>query len=466
MSQQPPVLSNRPPLTTLQQTDAKHHLHPFSDSHALAQEGARVIERGEGVYIYDADGKRLLDGMSGLWNVAAGYGRTEIVEAITQQLTALPFYNTFFKTTHRPAIELSELLAQVSPPQFNRAFFTSSGSEANDTIIRMVRVYWATKGEPEKQVIISRKNGYHGSTIGGASLGGMAYMHAQGGLPIPGIHHIPQPYWYGEGGDMDPAAFGLARARELETAIETIGAHKVAAFIGEPVQGAGGVIIPPETYWPEIQRISDRYGILLISDEVICGFGRTGNWFGCETFGFRPDLIAFAKAVSSGYQPIGGVLVSDKVAEVLDSIGDDFNHGFTNSAHPAGCAAAIANICILQREGLIERIRDDIGPYFQRRWQELADHPLVGEARMTGLIGALELTTDKAARAPFAKVGSAGTVCRDISFANGLIMRATRDTMLIAPPFIITRQQVDDLVETARTVLNLTAIELKSRGML
>ena len=458
-------MSQAPTLSLLQQTDARHHFHPFSDNHELAQIGTRIIDRAEGVYIYDIDGNRILDGMSGLWNVAVGYDRKEIIDAITKQLHRLPYYNTFFKTSHMPAIELSELLAEISPPQFNRVFYTSSGSEANDTIIRMVRTYWATKGEPERQVIIGRWNGYHGSTIGGASLGGMKYMHAQGGLPISGIHHIGQPYWYGEGGDEDPENFGIRVARQLETAILEIGVDKVAAFIGEPLQGAGGVIIPPKSYWPEIQRICNQYGILLISDEVICGFGRTGNWFGCQTFGFEPDLIAFAKAVSSGYQPIGGVLVSDKVADVLDSIGDDFNHGYTNSAHPAGCAAAIANIRIIQNEKLIERIRDDIGPYLQKRWAELADHPLVGEARMVGLIGALELSPDKASRAKFAKVGSAGTICRDISFASGLIMRATRDTMLLAPPFIISRDEVDFIIETARNVLDRTAVELKERGL-
>ena len=376
----------------------------------------------------------------------------------------MSYYNTFFKTTHLPAIELGRVLSEVTPAGFNRVFFTGSGSESSDTIIRMVRHFWAAQGKPQKSVILSRKNGYHGSTMGGASLGGMALMHAQGGLPIPGIVHIAQPYWYAEGGEATPEAFGLWAAKELERAIEEIGADKIAAFVAEPIQGAGGVVIPPGTYWPEIERICRAHDILLVSDEVICGFGRTGEWFGCEHFGYRPDILSMAKGISSGYLPIGGVMVSDRVADVIANAGD-FHHGYTYSGHPAACAAAIANIAILREEKIVDYVRDDIGPYMQKRWLALGDHPIVGEARMVGLIGALELSPNKATRAAWpAEIGTVGQIARDFSFANGLVMRATRDTLVIAPPLVISHGEVDELIASAKRSLDQTHAEVKRRG--
>ena len=303
--------------------------------------------------------------MSGLWCVNVGYGQQALIDAATRQLKELPFYNAFFQTATPPAIELAELLAEVSPPQFQHVFFSGSGSEGNDTVVRMVRRYWDILGQPERQVIISRKNAYHGSTMAGASLGGMSGMHAQGGLPIPGIVHIEQPYWF----ENAAAGHDARRIRPGRGAAGSkprswrLGADKVAAFIGEPIQGAGGVIIPPATYWPEIQRICDKYGILLVSDEVITGFGRTGRWFGCETMGFKPDLMTFAKGVTSGYIPLGGVMVGDRVAKVLIEQGGEFNHGYTYSGHPVACAVALANIRLVRELGLVERVRDDVGPY-------------------------------------------------------------------------------------------------------
>ena len=315
----PPSPAQTPaPRTTesWQAADSAHFLHPFTDFQSLAKKGARIITRAENIYLWDSDGHKLLDAMSGLWCVNVGYGQRALVDAAAQQMLQLPFYNAFFQTATPPAIELAELLASVTPPQFQHVFFTGSGSEGNDTVVRMVRRYWDILGQPERQVIISRNNAYHGSTMAGASLGGMSGMHAQGGLPIPNIVHIEQPYWAALGQGMSRDAFGLQAAGWLEDRILAIGADKVAAFIGEPIQGAGGVIIPPATYWPEIQRICDKYGILLVSDEVICGFGRTGHWFGCETFGFRPDLMTFAKGVTSGYIPLGGVMVGDRKSVV------------------------------------------------------------------------------------------------------------------------------------------------------
>jgi putrescine---pyruvate transaminase len=449
-----------------QSLDAAHYLHPFTDHAALGRQGTRVITRAEGVYLYDSDGHRMLDGMSGLWCVNLGYGRRELAEAAYRQMLELPYYNSFFQAAHPPAIELARLLVEVTPPQLQHVFFTGSGSEANDTVVRVVRRYWEVLGQPQRNVIISRRNAYHGSTIAGASLGGMAAMHAQGGLPIPGIVHIREPYWFGEGGELSPEEFGVLVARELEEKILEIGPERVAAFIGEPIQGAGGVIIPPATYWPEIQKIVERHGVLLVVDEVICGFGRTGRWFGSEHFGIRPDLMPIAKGMSSGYLPIGGLMVGERVANALIERGGEFHHGFTYSGHPAACAVACAAINILREERIIERVRDDVGPYLQRRWRELADHPLVGEARGVGLIAALELVRDKEGRRPFPEPGTVGTLCRDLSIRSGLVMRAVRDTMIIAPPLVITEAQIDELIEKARRALDLTLAELTRQGSL
>jgi len=448
-----------------QALDAAHYLHPFTDHKSLAARGTRVITHAEGVYLHDSEGHRILDGMSGLWCVALGYGRRELAEAAYRQMQELPYYNSFFQCANPPAIELADRLARLSPPQFQHAFFTGSGSESNDTMVRMVRRYWELRGQPERQVIISRWNGYHGSTMAGASLGGMKAMHSQGGLPIPGIVHIGQPYWFECGGDLDPDEFGLKAARELEQKILEIGPDKVAAFIGEPVQGAGGVIIPPRTYWPEVQRIVDRYGILLASDEVICGFGRTGEWFGCEHFGTRPDFMTLAKAITSGYQPLGALMVADRVAEVLVGEGGEFFHGFTYSGHPVAAAVANANLEILERERIVERVRTEIAPYWAARWRELADHPLVGEARTLGLFGALELVPRKPSRAFFPERGTVGTRCRDLSVKNGLVMRAVWDTMIAAPPLVITPAEIDELVSKAVQTLDQLHQELRRDGL-
>ena len=446
----------------LRARDARHHIHPFSDMAALNAEGTRIIKRGHGVWLEDVDGNRILDGLAGLWNVSVGYGRREIADAVHTQMLELPFYNTLFKSTTVPTIELAEMLADFAPG-FTRTFFTNSGSESNDTIIRMVRHYWQLRGQPAKTHFIARHNGYHGSTIGGASLGGMKWMHAQGGLPIPGITHVAQPWWWGEGGEMNPDEFGLWAAREVGHAIDRLGAENVAAFIGEPLQGAGGVIIPPDTYWPEVERICRERDVLIISDEVICGFGRLGSWFGCQHYGFTPDFMTIAKGITSGYLPMGGVMVADPIADVLTA-GGDFNHGYTTSGHPACAAAAIANLGIIQREGLVERVRDQIGPYLKQRWMALADHPLVGEARMVGLIGGLELTPDKAARARFPKTGEIAVFCRDTAYRNGLILRATGDCMLVSPPFVLSEDEADILVARTRHALDAAHQEARRRG--
>jgi putrescine---pyruvate transaminase len=460
------VLSDTPVRSTQdwQAADAAHYLHPFTDFKSLARKGSRIITRADNIYLWDSDGHQILDAMSGLWCVNVGYGQQALVDAATAQMKQLPFYNSFFQTATPPAIELAELLAEITPPSFQHVFFSGSGSEGNDTVVRMVRRYWDVMGQPGRQTIISRHNAYHGSTMAGASLGGMSSMHAQGGLPIPGITHIEQPFWFAHGRSMSRDEFGLVAARWLEERILAIGPENVAAFIGEPIQGAGGVIIPPATYWPEIQRICRQHGILLVADEVITGFGRTGRWFGCETMGFEPDLMTFAKGVTSGYVPLGGVMVGDRVARVLIDEGGDFNHGYTYSGHPVACAVALANIRLIQREGLVDRVREETGPYLAALYRDLASHPLIGEAQTCGLMGALQLVKEKATATMFDPTLEVGMVCRGHCFGNGLIMRAVGDRMIIAPPLVITKAQIDEMGVLIRRCLDLTLADLQGRG--
>ncbi len=450
-----------------QQADAAHFLHPFTDFKTLASKGSRVIERGDNIYIWDTDGNRILDAMSGLWCVNVGYGQAALIEAATRQLQTLPFYNSFFQTATPRAIELAELLAQVAPPEFQHVFFTGSGSEGNDTIVRMVRRFWDLQGQPERRVIIGRKNSYHGSTMAAASLGGMSGMHAQGGLPIPNIVHIEQPFAFELAYPHEsPHEFGLRAAQWLEAKIQALGVKKVAAFIGEPVQGAGGVIVPPDSYWPEIQRICRQNDILLISDEVICGFGRTGQWWGCQTWGFEPDLINFAKGVTSGYIPLGGVLVGSRVAQTLIDLGGEFTHGFTYSGHPVACAVALANIRLIQELKLVEQVHSQTGPYLAQKYQSLAQHPLVGSSQTCGLMGALQLVRSKSPMTLFDSSLEVGMICRAHCFAQGLIMRAVGDRMIVAPPLIITPAQIDEMVGLIEKCLDLSYSELRQRGCL
>ena len=443
-----------------QDLSRRHLLAPFTDYRQLNEKGARIITRAEGVHLWDSEGQRILDGMAGLWCVNVGYGREELVEAASRQMRELPYYNLFFQTAHPPALELAKAIAELAPEGMNHVFFTGSGSEANDTVLRLVRHYWATKGQPEKRVVIGRWNGYHGSTLAGASLGGMAAMHEQGGL-LPDIVHIPQPYWFGEGGEMSPEEFGIWSADQLERKILEVGEERVAAFIAEPIQGAGGVIVPPESYWPRVRQILDKYDILFIADEVICGFGRTGEWFGSQYYGNAPDLMPIAKGLTSGYVPMGGVVVRDEVVRVLDE-GGEFYHGFTYSGHPVAAAVALENIRILRDEGIVDRVRSTTAPYLQKRWAELADHPLVGETRGVGMVAALELVRDKRTRTRYE--GGAGMLCREHCFRNGLVMRAVGDTMIIAPPLVITPESIDELVTLARLSLDQTHEVLRQRG--
>lgn len=445
----------------LRQSDLDHHLHPFTDTAALAVEGgSRIIARAEGAYIWDIDGNKILDGMAGLWCVNIGYGREELAAVASQQMQILPYYNSFFKTATVPSIQLAERLVELTPAGLNHVFFANSGSEANDTIARMVRYYWELEGQAQRQIIIGRQYGYHGSTTLAASLSGN-HMHGQGGVPLPGFSHIRAPYLFGaENPGQDAEEFGRAAAQALEEKILELGADRVAAFFGEPIQGSGGMIIPPSSYWPEIQRICKKYGILLVADEVITGFGRTGRYFGSELYDIHPDLMTLAKGLSSGYLPISAVMVGDRVAETIIHKGKEFVHGFTYSGHPVSAAVALENLRIIEAEHLVENAAE-VGSYLQSRLRQLESHPLVGEVRGVGLLGAIELVQNKSPRRFFSPVGAVGTRCRDHCFANGLVMRAVRDTMIIAPPLIFTRTHVDELIGKARLALDRTWAELE-----
>jgi putrescine aminotransferase len=351
----------------------------------------------------------------------------------------LPFYNTFFRTSHPPVIELSRKLAEIAPPHINKVFFGSSGSESNDTAIRLIRHYWVLKGEPKRRIIISRKNAYHGSTIAAGSMGGMPHVHEHSYPVYEGFRHVMDPYWYGEGRDGESLeAFGLRAAKAFEDEILALGPENVAAIAAEPVQGAGGVKIAPASYWPEVQRIVDKYGILLLADEVITGFGRLGTWFASEYYGIRPNLITFAKAATSGYLPLSGLLIDDMIGEALMAHDDDFNHGYTFSGHPVVCAVALKNLEIMERERLVPRVTEYGAPMLAKVLAKFKDHPLVGEVRSVGLLGAIELVADKRTRKRFDNPGRVGLICRDHFFREGFIMRAVFDTMVTAPPLIWT----------------------------
>ncbi|WP_157016165.1 aspartate aminotransferase family protein [Mesorhizobium xinjiangense] len=449
-------------LKQLQEIDAAHHLHPFTDHKDLRSAGSRIVTGAKGPYIHDSEGNEILDAMAGLWCVNVGYGRDELAEAAYQQMKELPYYNSFFRCSTPTPVLLSKRLAEIAPAHINQVFYGSSGSEANDTALRLVRHYWALEGKPEKNRIISRNMAYHGSTVAGTSLGGMADMHAQLGGEVPNIAHVTMPYAYelAEPGESEHD-FGLRAARAVEEEILRVGADKVAAFIGEPIQGAGGVKIPPASYWPEIQRICRKYDVLLMLDEVITGYGRTGEWFAAQSMGIEPDTITTAKALTSGYQPLSALLVGDRIASTLVEKGGEFFHGYTYSGHPVACAVALKNLEIIEREGLIERVREETGPYFETALKErIAGHDLVGEVRTFGLLGAIEIVRDKPTKQRFEPEGSAAVSVRDHAIDKGLMLRATGDTMIMSPPLIWTRETIDMACERIVKALDLAKEDL------
>ena len=442
-----------------QALDSAHHMAPFTDYGDLRQKGARIITHAEGHYIYDSDGNRILDGMAGLWCVNVGYGRPELVKAAATQMTKLPYYNNFFRTSNQPVAELSAKLAEITPDGLSNVFYANSGSEANDTIIRMVRHYWALEGKPEKRVIISRDFGYHGSTIMSASMGGMSGMHEQAANE-PDFAHIRPPYGFLHQGNQDEAEFAANAASWLDDKINEIGASNVAAFVAEPIQGAGGVIVPPAGYFKHIQAICRRHDILFVADEVITGFGRTGQWFASQTMELEPDMMALAKGLTSGYVPMSAVMVGDRVANKLIADGGEFYHGFTYSGHPVAAAVALANLELIEREDMITRVREDTGPYLAEALAPLAEHRIVGEIRTFGVLAAIELVKSKDGPEMFEDTGATGVICRDHAINRGLMMRAVRDAMILSPALTYSRADIDETVRIAAQAMDATADQL------
>ena len=445
-----------------QALDAAHHIHPFSDTAALNREGARVIVKGDGVYLWDSEGNKIIDAMAGLWCVQVGYGNRELAAAGCEALNTLPYYNHFFKTTNPYTAELAAKLATLLPAGHDRVLFANSGSEANDSALKLIRYYWNLRRKPDKKIHLSREYAYHGVTMAAASLSGLTPMHPQWDLPLPGFEKVPAPYWFGAKaagyGDLSEDEFGAVVASQLEEKILELGADYVASFSAEPVQGAGGVIFPPASYWPEVQRICRKYDVLLHLDEVITGFGRTGEWFGADTYGIAPDIMTMAKGLSSGYQPISAVSLGAEMDNVIANSNEELVHGYTYSGHPVASAVALKNLEIIERDGLVPRVKNKIGPYLQRRMREtFEDHPLVGEVRGIGLLCAIELVPDKPERSFFSDPGTVGTHCRNYCFNSGLIMRAIRDTMVCAPPLIVSEAEVEEIIAKAKDAIDRTA---------
>ena len=448
-----------------QAIDAAHHIHPFTDTAALNKEGVRVITRADGVYLWDSNGEKILDGMSGLWCVQVGYGNRELADAGYEALKTLPYYNHFFKTTNPYTAELADKMAKLLPEGHERVLFASSGSEANDSALKLIRYYWNLKKKPHKKIHLSRELAYHGVTMAAASLSGLTPMHPQFDLPLPGFEKVPTPYWYGSKaayGDITPEELGRKVAEQLEKKILELGADNVASFSAEPVHGAGGVIFPPPGYWDEINRICKKHDVLLHTDEVITGFGRTGEWFGSLTYGIKPDILTMAKGLSSGYQPISAISLGERMGDAIANANEELVHGYTYSGHPVASAVALKNLEVIEREKMVPNVKNGIGPYMQRRLRETFEgHPIVGEVRGIGLIAAIELVADKSKREFFPNIGDVGTHCRNYCFGSGLISRAIRDTMVLAPPFIISESEVEEIIAKLKAAIDNTARDYK-----
>jgi 4-aminobutyrate--pyruvate transaminase len=428
--------------------DIAAHLHPFTNLATHPQVGPLVIQRGDGIFVEDDQGRRYLEAMSGLWCASLGFSNARLARAGSDALHALPYYHTFNHRSNPAAIELAEKLLSIAPVPMSKVFFANSGSEANDTAVKLVWYYHNAIGKPDKKKIIARKNAYHGVTVAAASLSGLVPNHRDFDLPIARILHVdcPHHYRYGQPGESEEA-FATRLAEALEQRILAEGPDTVAAFFAEPVMGAGGVIVPPATYFEKIQAVLRKYEVLLVADEVICGFCRTGEMFGSTTFGMQPDILTSAKALSSGYMPISAVMVSEKVhAAVAANSGKigTFGHGFTYSGHPVAAAVALETLKVYEDEHLLAHVQS-LAPQFQQGLQRYGSRPLVGEVRCVGLIGAVELAADKARRTPFDPASKTGARLAQLAQEQGLIVRAMGDAVAFCPPLIITAAQVDEM---------------------
>jgi len=435
----------------LARLDRAHLIHPFTSIAAQQAREPRVWVEGRGVWLRDAAGREYLDAMAGLWCVAAGYGREEIAASMGEQARRLGYAHAFLGQATEPGLRLAGRLAALTPPGLDRAFFCNSGSEAVDTALKLARYHWNLRGRPEKKKIVARTGGYHGVTLGGASASGLPHLHAHFDLPLPGFVHVRKPHLYREGRPGESEAELSARlAAELDATIEAEGPETVAAFVAEPLMAAGGVYPPPAGYWAAVQEVLRRHEVLLVADEVVCGFGRLGTPFGSHRYAIEPDLMVVAKAITSGYFPVSAAVVSDRVWQVLADASPEagpLGHGHTTSLHPVGAAAALANLDLLEGEDLLTRAAR-VGPGFQRALRDaVADHPLVGEVRGEGLIAAVELVADRDSREPFPKEAGVGLRLHELCLAEGLVVRALGDSLAFSPPLVISE---DELAEAVR----------------
>jgi len=457
-------------LSNLAARDVETLIHPFTNLASFRDTGPLILERGEGSWVFDGDGKPYLEGMAGLWCTALGYSNRELVDAAMEQFRKLPFQHLFSGRSHDPAIELAEKLKEIAPVPMSKVFFTASGSEANDTQVKLVWYINNALGRPKKKKIIARLKAYHGVTIASGSLTGLPLNHADFDLPIAGILHTscPHHYRFAQAGESEEE-FSTRLAAELDEIIEKEGADTVAAFIAEPVMGAGGALMPPEGYFAKVQAVCDRHDVLFIADEVITGFGRLGHMWGSQAFGIRPDTISFAKAVTSAYLPLGGVMVNEAVYQALldesRKIGL-FAHGYTYSGHPVSCAVALKAIEIYERDRLAEQAKVK-GRLFQRRLDGLADHPLVGEARGMGLIGGIEIVADKGSKRQYEVKRGVAAKCVGFAQAEGLIVRSlSGDRIALCPPLIITEEEIGELFDRLTRALDRTSEWIGKEGLM
>lgn len=444
--------------------DIKFVLHPYTNLEKHKDVGPLIVDKASGVWVTDDAGNRYIEGMAGLWCTSLGFGEKRLIDAAMRQMNDLPYYHLFTHKSHNPAIDLAERLCNMAPGNMGKAFFANSGSEANDTAIKIVWYYNNAIGRPEKKKIISRLKGYHGVTVAAASLTGLPYNHQDFDLPIQNILHVDCPHYYrfGEEGESEED-FASRMAASLEERILAEGPDTVAAFIAEPIMGAGGVILPPKTYFEKVQAVLKKYDILMIADEVICGFGRTGNMFGCETFDIQPDIVSVAKALSSAYLPISAVLISDKIGDAVAAnsgkVGT-FGHGYTYSGHPAAVAVAMETLDIYEERDILSHVRQ-VSPRLQSNLRAFKDHPLVGEVRGTGLIGAIELVADKQTRENFDPSKAVAVQVVAEAQKNGVILRAAPgDAIAFSPPLIITEEEIDMMTDRFGQALDTVAARL------
>ena len=428
-------------LETLRRIDQAHHLHPFTDHGDLHRQGTRIIRSASGCTVIDENDRPLIDALAGLWCVNVGYGRREIADAVYKQMTAVAYYPSFFNTTTEPTILLAGKLAQLAPKGLGHAFFSNSGSEANESALKLIRGYQKLRGKRAKQKIVTRSFAYHGVTLATTSMTGLPSCTEPFDLPLPGFVQVPGPYAYGANNGMTPEQYGEWCLAETERILLQEGPDTIAALFAEPIQGAGGVIVPPPGYLRALRDLCRRHDILFVADEVITAFGRLGTWFASELWNLEPDLLVTAKGITSGYLPLGATLVRDEIAEMLTK-GGYLAHGYTYSGHPAATAAALANLEIIEKEKLVERVRDDVGPYFQKKLQSLAGHRAVSEARGFGLIGALEVVP-RGGRAELTPTTLLGVKAAALVREEGVIVRGIRDLVALAPPLVATHEEVD-----------------------